>query len=91
MKKTRKPFIGTVVLLDISGIGPNSAQILFTLKSPVESKSFVVNAYPAHEPAVFAAYSSLLSMAYVNNDSVGVRYESFPGETDRVAGMSIKK
>ncbi len=91
MKRKRGTFTGTVSLMDISGIGPNSAQILLTLKKDKESRPFIINAYPGHEPAAFAAYASVLSAAYTTDAQVTVRYEIVPDKTDHVAGLSIKK
>ena len=89
MAKKNKSFTGKVVSIDISGIGPNSAQLQFTLTRGSESRTFIATAYPGHEPAVFAAYTTLLTGAYFNNQVVGIRFEEVAGETDRVSDIYL--
>ena len=74
---------GNVTSIAVSGYGPASAQLQFTVGGEV----FVANAYPAHEPQVFSSTATLLSIAYVHSKKVSVQYQ--PGEPNRTIAVFL--
>lgn len=84
--------IGKVTSLTVTGNGPASAMIVFVLHaSEINSKVFVVTAYPGFEPQVFSGMSSLLVSAFYFNGDVEVTYFDFPGEEARCTNVTLNK
>ncbi len=81
---------GIIAELDVSGFGPNSAQLEFAITPAGKpSETYVVN-FDA-EPQVFASIATILSGAYQARTAVTVFIPSGqkPGETERISGVKV--
>ena len=80
---------GTVTEIDISGFGPNSAQLEFAITSE-KNETFVVN-FDA-EPQFFASATTMLLMAYQTKTPIQISIpmdQQHPGETLKINGVKL--
>ena len=77
---------GIIAGLNIKGVGPNSAQLFFTMvdQNTDAEVSLVAYAQQEQEQQVFSALASFLTNAYFSDMPITVGYSKFPGETARV-------
>ena len=88
----RGRFVGIVTSLALTGDGPGSAELLFTIRKTdgqkVRDRAFVFLAYPRHEGRVFAGAASILAVAYSHGTLIEVMYQrNHP--TDLAIGLLI--
>ena len=76
---------GHVTSVNVKGVGPNSAQLLFVVEDKAgKGTPLVVTAYPDYEPQVFASISAFVSAAHFQGKVITAGYYARPGETSRV-------
>ncbi len=81
---------GAVTALGVKGNGQNSAMIQFSLTPDVGlGQTFIVTAYPAFEPQVFAGMSALLAAAYHARKQVKIEFYEVPRETPRCTSVEL--
>ncbi len=81
---------GAVTALGVKGNGQNSAMLQFSLTPDVGlSATFIVTAYPAFEPQVFAGMSALLAAAYHAQRQVKIEFYEVPRETPRCTSVEL--
>lgn len=81
---------GAVSALGVKGSGQNSAMVQFSLVPDVGvPQTFIVTAYPAFEPQVFAGMCALLASAYQAQRQVKIEYYEVPTETPRCTSVEL--
>jgi hypothetical protein len=80
---------GIVTAVNISGVGPNSAQLEFAVAGPGQPHTLVVSAPPATEPQVFAGMSSFVTSALLAKQRITVTFETVPGQADHATKVEM--
>ena len=75
---------GILNSISVSGEGPNSAEIVVSIKVDGDDQAYAVYAYPSTEPAVFSSFVSILTAAYLSKTKIDLSHVQGPGPTPQI-------
>jgi hypothetical protein len=78
---------GLITYVNLSGRGPNSAQLVFVVRSSEEEVVLTVTSYPTYEPQIFTCYSQLVTSAHFAKSEVTAYYMAIPDQLGQIVSI----
>jgi hypothetical protein len=79
---------GVLQSISVTGMGPNSAEIVVSIETQGTQEAYAVYSYPSTEPSVFSSFVSLLTGAYLAKTEIDLYYVPGSGPTPQIIQIS---
>ena len=78
---------GLITSVNVNGIGPNSAQLLFVVHEKIKDVQVAIMVTSDYEPQVFASMANFVTAAYFARKPITAGYITRAGETSRAVAV----